>query len=1085
MPQSPSRRRPQRKLFELSPLEARVFLTSTPASPRPESLGGAFDKGERQVLVDRFDNNPSQQSTLQTKLNTSSTQFDNTLHNYIQSRTNAKWFFDDSDTADYVSFLLGTTVNYTDTVGRADDVVEFHKFPEQTNAESYDVDLGTDVNWITPGGSSNPEFLHALNRHGFFQDLAYAYRITGNAKYAEELAYEVADWSSEYPTSEVPAAYSASDQDGWLLDTSIRAENWAFAYFMMAGGADFSGADSSLMLYKLVQMGDFLQTNAAAATDFASNRTLTLAKSLLVLGQMFPEIDTAPTWETTARTLLFNCLRGQLYADGSHVEQSPGYTANAAEDLIEARLLDKLNGDDSAWTTDPDGTGPLKRPATILSNAVSSYWQLLSPDGSRPAIGDTYRSTSVTLFLKANLVQETDTWPDAKPRLRDVFLFGPDTITPFLGNPVTPALGTRGDTYAMADGGLYVMRSDDSSSANQVILDAGPKGGIHGHFDLLNFELWGAGRPLILDPGAFIYDPDDPDRQYVVSTRAHNTLNVDSANTAELEGKNNSGFTIHEYTVTGSSATVTASHRGYGYLAGSPIVTRTIWYDLDGTMLIVDRVESTTLHDYQISFNLAGDASAQTTGVQGDNSFRTRYASGGNVKVAPIHVDGGTVARGGLTFVTNTASGDYKDDAYRFTVSKNDSKTAVFVTLVTAYNGTSVPNISASLLTASPTATGAIQVRLNRNGSNTDLSFAAPTFDRLNSNAQTDGTYNDVAYDSTGRLHHVWFDRSDRKLKYGVRETDGSWNPVQTIVDAVSETLPGEYQFLSLALDSGGRPAVAYFDGWDGDLEFSQVSSITNAWESQTLDSAGSTGLYPSLAFSRGDGAVVTYYNRTKGDLRMAQAATGGFSISTLDSTGDVGRFSSLTLDPTRSTSSKWAVAYEDTTNGRVRYAVQGDIGPGTFANGYSYYTVEDLTISGGYISLAFFKSGSTDPTRAFLPAVSYYDATNTSLRFAYASDPNYNFTASTIATKKQGLYSRLFFSGTGQNVINLYYFDRTNNLGKRFTGTLTWSTKTIGASAYTTLGAGGRELHLARFGSSVAYTTLNESAGTLRVEFV
>lgn len=1075
-----------RSIFELSQLETRVFLAATPGSPRPETLGSLLDKGERQAIIDRFDNNTPQQSALQTKLNGSSTQFDNALHNYMQSRTNANWIFDESDVDDYVSYLLSSTINYTTTVGRADDVKDFHKFPEQGSSTSYDIDLPNEINWVTPGGSSNPEFLHTLNRHGPFQDLAYAYRITGDAEYADEIAYQIASWSQAYVTSDVPSFYSEDDQDGWRLDVALRTENWVNAYFLMIGGADFSGADSTLMVHKMIQMGDYLQTVAAAATaeDFETNRMLSVSRSLLMLGQMFPELDTAPTWEETGRTVLFQCARGQLYNDGSHFEQSPSYTNGVAEDLLEARYLDQKNGDDSEWTTDPDGAGPEKKVSTIISNAVSSYWQLLSPDGNRPAIGDTYRNASVLLFLKANLIQGTTIWPEAKPRLRDLFLFGPTTTQANINNPVTPALGTRGDTYAMTDGGLFVMRSDNSSTANQIIMDAGPKGGIHGHFDLFSFELWGGGRPLIYDPGAFIYEPEDPDRQYVVSNKAHNALNVDSANTGELEGDDNPGIVVHNYDVDANSSLLTASHFGYNYLRGNPVVTRSMWYDLSGTMVIVDRVESATLHDYQISFNLDAAAAASTTGVQGDNSFRTRYASGGNVKVAPVYVDGGTVARGGITFVTNLAEGDFKDDAYRFTVSKNDSKTAVFVTLVTAYNGTSVPNISASILSGTPSASGDIEVRVNNNGSLTDITFDAPEFQRLNSNGVTDGTFNDVAYDSLGRLHHVWFDRSDRTLKYSVRETDGAWSIVETIANPISAD-PGEYQYLSMALDSADRPAVAYFNGWNGDLMFTQHSEITNAFETVTVESTGSTGLYPSLIFNRNGSAVIAYYNRSKGDLKLAQADTDGWIFSTLDSSGDVGRFPSLTLDPTRPTSSKFAIAYEDTTNGKVKYIIQGDIGPGAFANGYSYYTVEDMTISGGYVSLAFFKSGSTDPTRAYLPAVSYYDASNTSLKFSYAVDPNYNFSNVVIATKKQGLYSRLFFSGTNENTINLYYFDRTNNLAKRYTGTLTWSTSTISSSAYATLVAGGREIHVARFGNSRAYTSLNESNGTLRVEFI
>jgi hypothetical protein len=144
------------------------------------------------------------------------------------------------------------------------------------------------------------------------------------------------------------------------------------------------------------------------------------------------------------------------------------------------------------------------------------------------------------------------------------------------------------------------------------------------------------------------------------------------------------------------------------------------------------------------------------------------------------------------------------------------------------------------------------------------------------------------------------------------------------------------------------------------------------------------------------------------------------------------------------------------------------------------------MQICGGYISLAFFKSGSTDPTRAFLPAVSYYDASVTSLKFSYAKDPNFNFAATLIANKKQGLYSQLFFSGSNQDKINIYYYDRNNNMAKRYSGTLTWSSSKISKSAYAVLADGGREVHVAiSDDGDIAYTTLNESAGTLRVEFV
>ena len=45
---------------------------------------------------------------------------------------------------------------------------------------------------------------------------------------------------------------------GWLLDTSIRAENWTWAYFTLLDNGGFSGSEDSLFVYKLMQHGDFL-----------------------------------------------------------------------------------------------------------------------------------------------------------------------------------------------------------------------------------------------------------------------------------------------------------------------------------------------------------------------------------------------------------------------------------------------------------------------------------------------------------------------------------------------------------------------------------------------------------------------------------------------------------------------------------------------------------------------------------------------------------------------------------------------------------------------------------------------------------
>lgn len=1049
----------------LQALEPRVLMAITPAAPRADGLGAVFDGTERRLLLDRLTNlSPTVRSDLVSRLNDRTGRFDTGLLSYMRGRSGPKWFVDPSEIAGVGSFIANNNISYTDIRNRSNTIVDSHKFPEQSSAKTYTVQVPAEIDWVTPGVSDNPEFLHTLNRHEWWRELAWTSAITGgDAKYATEIEYELASWSLAYQTMDQPAAWSKSDKAGWQLDTAIRTESWTWAYFGFLDHSSFTGAENSLFMYKLLQSGDYLYSRALTTTDFASNRTIVLGKSLVYLGQMFPEIDSAATWETTGRSLLFRCMDAQIYDDGSHVEQSPGYAFNVADDLLDIRQFDKLN--DTGWPTDK------KRK---LANIVDSYWQFLSPNGTRPAIGDTYRTDELGVFLKPNLVLETTRWPAAKPRPRDVFVEGVAAVTPYLGRgPAAGSLGDRGRAYAMPDSGNYVMRSGTDTNARQIVFDAGPKGGPHGHFDLLNFELSGFGRPLISDPGAFRYDTS-ADREYVISTRAHNTLNADGLNHAAIDTAGGSDVLVSQFRNGADFAQVTATHKAYKDIAGSPVLTRSMWFDLDNTLVIVDWAEGSVRHDYQQSFNLQTEGDSTNVFVDPATlTARTRYVGGGNVQIQGIaHNDGETAAKGPLTFVTNTVGGDFKDDAFRFRLNQS-GKYVVFVTLVTAYQGRTPPNVTASIV-GEIGDTGPVRVEINKNGQKRTVDFVRPQITGLDALATSRGTFNDLAFDSQNRLHLAYADRDTGALMYAVRATSGAWSVPSIIDEPASINADGGYQFVSLAVSTTGKPAVAYFDGWNGDLKYATLSSTGRSWVPQTIDSRGSTGLYPSLAFGRTDLPAISYYNRTDKNLMLATFNGSTFSIKPIDTTGDVGRSSALVLDPNRSNISRWSIGYEDTTNGNYKYALEGDWDSGTTVNGFTNYLVENLAEGGGYVSVAYYDSGAAG-TRRFRPAMSYYDAGESALRFSRSTDGLGAWESEVVSSVGvRGLYSNLVFGASGSATI--LYFDRTNNAAWRAVqGTGSWTNEL--------LRAGGRELHVARRADGVLfYSSLNEKTGYLTV---
>ena len=108
---------------------------------------------------------------------------------------------------------------------------------------------------------------------------------------------------------------------------------------------------------------------------------------------------------------------------------------------------------------------------------------------------------------------------------------------------------------------------------------------------------------------------------------------------------------------------------------------------------------------------------------------------------------------------------------------------------------------------------------------------------------------------------------------------------------------------------------------------------------------------------------------------------------------------------------------------------------------------------------------------------MTYYDASQSGLRFAKSSDGGASWSADYVpgATKGvQGLYTSLLFDSAGN--ANIFFFDRTNNEARR--AVLNGSTWTL-----TDLRAGGREMHVAMDSlGHLAYSSLNEAVGLLTV---
>jgi hypothetical protein len=300
-----------------------------------------------------------------------------------------------------------------------------------------------------------------------------------------------------------------------------------------------------------------------------------------------------------------------------------------------------------------------------------------------------------------------------------------------------------------------------------------------------------------------------------------------------------------------------------------------------------------------------------------------------------------------------------------------------------------------------------------------------------------EGRDNAIKFDDDGVLNYAWYNATDHRLRFATRNTTGTWSSVR-VVDSGNDV----GHFVSMALTSTGKPAMAYYDAYNADLKYAEWNG--SGWSVQTVDSGRSTGLYPSLAFDPWDDPIITDYYKTSGDQRVASNDGSGWAVSTIDDTQDSGRYSSFAFSNT----GQWSVAYENTTTGQFKYASLG-------ASRWNVQTVDSRTrIGGGFISLAFDASNR--------PAMSYYDAWNADLKFAHFNGSSW--TADTVASSlSQGLYTNLFMDG---NTADILYYNKSSDAVFRAVGTTNdWSVASV-------VDDGGRHVYYARYGKSQRFFT-------------
>ena len=193
--------------------------------------------------------------------------------------------------------------------------------------------------------------------------------------------------------------------------------------------------------------------------------------------------------------------------------------------------------------------------------------------------------------------------------------------------------------------------------------------------------------------------------------------------------------------------------------------------------------------------------------------------------------------------------------------------------------------------------------------------------------------------------------------------------------------------YSSMKLDSNGLPVISQYDSTSGQLRLTRCSDPACVVAHSNVVDGGAgdlVGQYTSLVLDASEFPVISYYDFTTGDLKLAHCndadcAGGDDPSNVVDSTNDRGQYSSLALDSI----GRPVISYYDATSHRLLLAhcndtdcTGGDDAPlGVVSTGEV-----------GTDDVGQFSSMALDLFDGF-PTIAYYNATQGDLKLIHCTD--------------------------------------------------------------------------------------------------
>ena len=315
-----------------------------------------------------------------------------------------------------------------------------------------------------------------LHYFEFLFSLVNSYRNTGEKKYLDKSVDTIRWWIDQNPKS--------SGGEGWSSYTiDLRLTNWLSYYTVVKDELD---DDFHRLLIKSIhEQYEFLSRHLEK--DILGNHYFEDLKTLVLCALFFKD---EKILKVALKAFKQEC-REEILPDGMHFELSPMYHKLIFEGVIRVAVALK-----DAGMEDSDIN-------SYLQPMLDAAWSMEEGLERIPLFNDAGNNVSKSLQALVFACKNH---------------FG-----------ITPKYRARFES-----GGFYIFKKDDW----KFIIDAGQPGPVyipgHAHCDAMSFELFKAGKPVIVNCGTYAYQCEE--RSFFRSTAAHNTVMINNTEQSQCWG---------------------------------------------------------------------------------------------------------------------------------------------------------------------------------------------------------------------------------------------------------------------------------------------------------------------------------------------------------------------------------------------------------------------------------------------------------------------------------------------------------------------------------------------------------------------